>query len=95
LYFPGGGFAKHSAAKWVGLLCPRRAANNVDMPAKYTLPKSAAYRARIDGDNPKCLKEWLACLEYSEKRLRRAVAEVGTNPLFVRRALERGLFKAD
>jgi hypothetical protein len=62
---------------------------------KYSLPKTAKYRTHIDVDDPKCVREWTACLDVPEKKLRKAVAIAGTNPLFVRRALERGLFKAD
>jgi hypothetical protein len=39
---------------------------------------------------PKCLKECTTCLDVPEKKLREAVAIADTNPLFVRRALERG-----
>ena len=69
------------------------AAKNKGM--KYTLPKTAKFRTHIDVHDPKCVKEWTACLDVPEKKLRKAVAIAGTNPLFVRRALERGLFKVD
>jgi hypothetical protein len=45
--------------------------------------------------DPKCVKEWAAYLDVPEQKLRKAVAVAGSNPLFVRRVLERGLFKAD